>query len=198
MDLPTDARLKVQGKQGQPVYGVDMKITSEDGAALPHDGESFGELKVRGLWVCSGYFGMDESDAHDADGWFNTNDVATIDSEGYMQIVDRKKDVIKSGGEWISSIDLEDLALRHPDVAQAAVIGVPHPKWDERPLLLVTAAPGATPDKDDILAFFKGKIANWWTPDEVLVVDSLPIGGTGKIQKGELREQYSDYKLPSA
>jgi 3-(methylthio)propionyl---CoA ligase len=198
MGLPAEERMKVQAKQGQPVYGVEMKITSEEGAALPHDGESFGELKVRGPWVCSGYFAMDESDAHDAEGWFNTNDVATIDSEGYMQIVDRKKDVIKSGGEWISSIDLEDLAVRHPDVAQAAVIGVPHPKWDERPLLLVTAAPGASPDKDDILAFFKGKIANWWTPDDVLVVDSFPIGGTGKIQKGELREKYSDHKLPSA
>ena len=198
MNLPLEERMKVQAKQGQPLYGVEMKIISEDGVELPHDGVTFGELKVRGPWICSGYFAMDESEAHDDDGWFNTNDVATIDSEGYMQIVDRKKDVIKSGGEWISSIDLEDLALRHPDVAQAAVIGVPHPKWDERPLLLITASPGASPEKDDILAFFKGKIANWWTPDDVLVVDSFPIGGTGKIQKAELRERYRDYKLPTA
>lgn len=198
VNLPPEERMHYQAKQGQPVYGVDMKIVGEDGVELPHDGKAFGELKVRGPWICNGYFAMDESEAHAEEGWFNTNDVATIDAQGYMQIVDRTKDVIKSGGEWISSIELEDIALRHPDVAQAAVIGVAHPKWDERPLLLITPKPGATPDPKDILASFKGKIANWWTPDAVEVVESFPIGGTGKIQKAELRAQYRDYKLPDA
>jgi acyl-CoA synthetase (AMP-forming)/AMP-acid ligase II len=196
--LPANERMAYQAKQGQPVYGVDMKIVDADGAELPHDGKTFGELKVRGPWICNGYFAMDESEAHAEEGWFNTDDVATLDSEGYMQIVDRTKDVIKSGGEWISSIELEDVALRHPDVAQAAVIGVAHPKWDERPLLLITPKPGTTPNMSDILAFFKGKVANWWTPDEVIVMESFPIGGTGKIQKGELREKFKGYKLPTA
>ena len=195
--LPANERMAYQAKQGQPVYGVDMKIVDADGTELPHDGKTFGELKVRGPWICNGYFAMDESEAHAEEGWFNTDDVATLDSEGYMQIVDRTKDVIKSGGEWISSIELEDVALRHPDVAQAAVIGVAHPKWDERPLLLITPKPGTTPDMSDILAFFKGKVANWWTPDEVIVMESFPIGGTGKIQKGELREKFKGYKLPT-
>ena len=195
--LPANERMAYQAKQGQPVYGVDMKIVDADGAELPHDGKTFGELKVRGPWICNGYFAMDESEAHAEEGWFNTDDVATLDSEGYMQIVDRTKDVIKSGGEWISSIELEDVALRHPDVAQAAVIGVAHPKWDERPLLLITPKPGTTPNMSDILAFFKGKVANWWTPDDVIVMESFPIGGTGKIQKGELREKFKGYKLPT-
>lgn len=194
-DLPTEERLDIQGKQGRPPFGVEMKITDDSGNALPHDGVAYGELKVRGPFICSGYLGLAESEAH-ADGWFDTNDVATIDKDGFMQIVDRKKDIIKSGGEWISSIDLEDLAMGHPDVMQAAVIGIAHPKWDERPLLLVVPTPGKTPDKQELLNFLDGKVAKWWLPDDVAVVEEFPIGGTGKVLKNELRAQFKDYKLP--
>ncbi len=196
-DLPEEQRLDIQCKQGRPPFGVEMKITDDEGNALPHDGVAYGELKVRGPFICSGYLGLDESEAH-ADGWFDTNDVASIDEHGYMQIVDRKKDIIKSGGEWISSIDLEDVAMGHPDVMQAAVIGIAHPKWDERPLLLIVPATGRTPDKQDILGYLEDKVAKWWLPDDVVVVDSFPIGGTGKVLKTELREQFKDYKLPDA
>jgi acyl-CoA synthetase (AMP-forming)/AMP-acid ligase II len=170
-------------------------IADDKGNPLPHDGEAYGELKVKGPFICSGYLGLENSEAHE-DGWFDTNDVASIDPQGYMQIVDRKKDIIKSGGEWISSIDLEDTAMGHPDVLQAAVIGIAHPKWDERPLLLIVPAEGKRPDKDDILGYLEDKVAKWWLPDDVVVVDSFPIGGTGKVLKNELREQFKDYTLP--
>ena len=194
-ELPEDERLDFQCKQGRPPFGVEMKISGEDGKPLPHDGVAFGALKVRGPYICSGYLGLEISEAH-ANGWFDTNDVASIDPQGYMQIVDRKKDIIKSGGEWISSIDLEDLAMGHPDVLQAAVIGIAHPKWDERPLLLIVPAADKTPEKQDLLKYLEDKVAKWWLPDDVVVVDSFPIGGTGKVLKNELREQFKDYKLP--
>lgn len=194
-ELPEEEQLDIQSKQGRPPFGVEMKITDDAGNALPHDGVAYGALKVKGPFICSGYLGLEVSEAH-ADGWFDTNDVATIDGQGYMQIVDRKKDIIKSGGEWISSIDLEDLAMGHPDVLQAAVIGIAHPKWDERPLLLVVPTPGKTPDKQELLSFLDGKVAKWWLPDDVAVVEEFPIGGTGKVLKTELREQFKDYKLP--
>ena len=196
-DLPASEKLDIQCKQGRPPFGVEMKITDERGNELPHDGTAYGELKVRGPFVCSGYLRLDHSEAH-VDGWFDTSDVASIDPKGYMQIVDRKKDIIKSGGEWISSIDLEDIAVGHPDVLQAAVIGIAHPQWDERPLLLVVPAEGRTPVKTELLNFLSNKVAKWWLPDDVVVVDSLPIGGTGKVLKNELREQFKDYSLTGA
>ena len=170
---------------------MEMKIVDEQNKVLPHDGVAFGELKVRGPWIASGYFEADESESHDDDGWFGTGDVATIDPDGYMQITDRKKDLIKSGGEWISSIDLENLAVAHPDVAQAAVIGVPHEKWDERPLLVVMTRPGVSPTREDVLDFLKDKVPAWWIPDDVVFVDKLPMGATGKVLKTELRKQYA-------
>jgi len=193
--LPEEQRLDIQCKQGRAPFGVEMMITDDAGEPLPHDGVAHGDLKVRGPFICSGYLRLEESEAH-ADGWFNTNDVASIDAHGYMQIVDRKKDIIKSGGEWISSIDLEDIAMGHPDVMQAAAIGIAHPKWDERPLLLIVPTAGRTPDKQDVLKFLEGKVAKWWLPDDVVVVESLPIGGTGKVLKTKLREQFKDYQLP--
>ena len=196
-DLPATEKLDIQCKQGRPPFGVEMKITDERGNELPHDGTAYGELKVRGPFVCSGYLRLDHSEAH-VDGWFDTSDVASIDPKGYMQIVDRKKDIIKSGGEWISSIDLEDIAVGHPDVLQAAVIGIAHPQWDDRPLLLVVPAEGRTPVKTELLNFLSDKVAKWWLPDDVVVVDSFPIGGTGKVLKNELREQFKDYSLTGA
>ncbi len=186
-----DERYAAQCKQGRSVYGVEMKIVDEQNKVLPHDGVAFGELKVRGPWIASGYFEADESESHDDDGWFGTGDVATIDPDGYMQITDRKKDLIKSGGEWISSIDLENLAVAHPDVAQAAVIGVPHEKWDERPLLIVMTRPDVSPTREDVLDFLKDKVPAWWIPDDVVFVDKLPMGATGKVLKTELRKQYA-------
>ncbi|RPH68014.1 MAG: long-chain fatty acid--CoA ligase, partial [Burkholderiales bacterium] len=183
-------------------FGVDMKIVDDDGQELPWDGKTFGNLLVRGPWVIREYFRGEGGDPlkYDADGrgWFPTGDVATIDPDGYMQITDRSKDVIKSGGEWISTIDLENLAIGHPAVANAAVIGVPHPKWDERPLLIVVKKPGADVTKEELLAFYEGKIAKWWTPDDVQFVDAIPLGATGKILKTKLREQFRDYRLPDA
>ncbi len=196
-DLPQDQLLAIQTKQGRGVYGVEMKITDDDNHDLPWDGEAFGSLKVRGPWVCSAYFGGEEARI-DADGWFDTGDVATIDPEGFMLITDRTKDVIKSGGEWISSITLENTAVDHPQVAEAAVIGVAHPKWGERPLLIVVRQPGAEVDKTEMLSWFDGKIANWWVPDDVVFVDELPHTATGKIRKVDLREQFQDYVLPGS
>ncbi len=173
-----------------------MKVVGDDEQELPWDGEQFGDLRVKGWWVCSGYYGEEgSSDAHDEDGWFSTGDVATIDPLGYMNITDRTKDVIKSGGEWISSIELENLVVAHPDVAEAAVIGIAHEKWTERPLLIVVPAEGSSPDKHDLLALFKGKVADWWIPDEVAFVDELPHTATGKISKLTLREQFADYSV---
>ncbi len=195
--LSEDERIDLQVKQGAAVFGVEMKIVDDEGKRLPEDGKAFGNLLVRGPWVASAYFKNEGGDIL-RDGWFPTGDVATIDPDGYMQITDRSKDVIKSGGEWISSIDLENEAVGHPDVAEAAVIGIYHPKWDERPLLIVVPREGASPAKDDILDFLKGKVAKWWLPDDVAFVEELPHTATGKIQKMTLREQFKDYKLPTA
>jgi acyl-CoA synthetase (AMP-forming)/AMP-acid ligase II len=198
--LPADERLAVQGKQGRVVFGVDMKIVGNDGRELPHDGQASGELMVRGPWVVSSYFkdeGGDPLVYTDGEGWFPTGDVATIDADGFMQITDRAKDVIKSGGEWIGSIDLENIALAHPAVAQAACIAARHPKWDERPLLVVVKKPDAQVTRQDILRFYDGKIAKWWTPDDVVFVDAIPLGATGKVQKNRLREQFGEHLLPA-
>ncbi|AXS39604.1 long-chain-fatty-acid--CoA ligase [Breoghania sp. L-A4] len=194
--LEGDARLDIQQKQGHPPFLVEMKITDDAGKELPWDGKTFGRLKVRGPAVTKSYFKGEGGEVLDDDGFFDTGDVAHIDAYGYMQITDRAKDVIKSGGEWISTIDLENLAVGHPDVAEAAVIGVAHPKWDERPLLVVVPREGSEPTREDLLAFMKGKIANWWMPDDVIFVEEIPHTATGKIQKTRLREQFADYTLP--
>ena len=185
-------------KAGRPIFGVEMKIVDDEGKELPWDGEAFGSLKVRGPWICSNYYELDgESDAHAEAGWFETGDVATIDPQGYMAITDRTKDVIKSGGEWISSIDVENVATDHPKVAEAAVIGRYHPKWSERPLLVVVKAQGGDDlTSEEMLAWFDGKIAKWWTPDAVEFVEELPHGATGKIHKVGLRDQFKDYAFP--
>lgn len=197
-DLSDDDKSKLRAKQGRPCFGVEMKIVDDDNKELPWDGKAFGSLKVRGPWVCSGYYKMDTSKSHDADGWFDTGDVATIDEYATMQITDRAKDVIKSGGEWISSIDVENVAQGHPDVAEAAVIGMPHPKWAERPLLVIVAAAGKQPAKDELLGYFDGKIAKWWIPDDVQFVDEIPHTATGKISKLELRKSFEGYSFPDA
>ncbi|WP_454763785.1 3-(methylthio)propionyl-CoA ligase [Cupriavidus campinensis] len=195
-DLPDDARHKILEKQGRVIYGVDMKIVDGDGRELPWDGQAFGDLYVRGPWVISEYFRNGNSPL--VDGWFPTGDVATIDEEGYMQITDRSKDVIKSGGEWISSIDIENVAAAHPAVHMAACISAFHPKWDERPLLVVVRRPGMDVTREELLGFFDGKVAKWWIPDDVAFVTEIPLTATGKMQKLKLRDQFKDYKLPSA
>jgi acyl-CoA synthetase (AMP-forming)/AMP-acid ligase II len=196
--LDAAGQLALALKQGRILPGLDMKIVDGEGRALPWDGEAFGDLLVRGPWVTSGYYGDRPGSALDADGWFATGDVATIDPDGIMEITDRSKDVIKSGGEWISSITLENLAVSHPDVAEAAVIAARHPKWDERPLLLVVAAPGRSVTPEDVLKVYDGKVAKWWLPDAILVVDELPHTATGKLQKTALRVRYQDYYLTGA
>ncbi len=195
--LSPDDKMKVRLKQGRGLYGVDMKIVDPDGRELPWDGKSFGDLLVKGPWIISDYFNS-EAGSPLVDGWFPTGDVATIDSDGYMQITDRSKDVIKSGGEWISSIDVENIAVAHPAVAMAACIGIRHPKWDERPIIAVVKKPGAEVTREDLLAFYEGKIAKWQVPDDVVFVDAIPLGGTGKMQKTKLREILKDYVLPGA
>jgi acyl-CoA synthetase (AMP-forming)/AMP-acid ligase II len=195
--LSKDEQRKILQKQGHAVYGVDMKIVDDDGVELPWDGKVYGHLYVKGPWIISSYFKNEGGDVLQ-DGWFPTGDVATIDADGYMQITDRSKDVIKSGGEWIGTIDLENIAMAHPAVLQAACIGIVHPKWDERPMLVVVKRPGENVSREDLLQFYEGKIAKWWMPDDVVFVDALPLGATGKIQKNKLREQYKDYKLPTA
>lgn len=197
-DLEGEALLDILEKQGHPPFTVEMKITDDDNNELPWDAKTFGRLKVRGPAVSSAYFKAAGGTIIDEDGYFDTGDVSTMDQYGYMQITDRSKDVIKSGGEWISSIDLENLAVGHPDVAEAAVIGVVHPKWDERPLLVIVRAEGCDPAKSDILSFMEGKIAKWWMPDDVVFVDEIPHTATGKIKKTALRDQFKDYKLPTA
>jgi fatty-acyl-CoA synthase len=177
-------------RQGRKIFGVELRVVDPDGTPLPRDGRSFGELQIRGPWVCSAYLGEEPGSALDAEGWFATGDVAVLHPDGTMQITDRKKDLIKSGGEWISSLDLEDAAMRHPEVAMAAVIGVPHEKWGERPLLIAQPAPGASPTRESVLEFLEGQVAKLWIPDDVIFVDSLPLGATGKVQKAALREQY--------
>jgi 3-(methylthio)propionyl---CoA ligase len=193
-DLPFEERIAYKAKQGRPLFGVEMKITDNDNRELPRDGKTFGRLKVRGPAIAKAYFKGEGADAFDADGWFDTGDVATLDEDGYMTITDRAKDVIKSGGEWISSIEIENLAVGHPAVAEAAVIGMRHAKWDERPLLIVVLKPGRSATKRDILAHLDGKIAKWWMPDEVVFVESIPHTATGKIQKIVLRERFADYR----
>ena len=193
--LDSAARDAVRIKQGRPPFGIELKIVDDTGNELPWDGEAFGDLKVRGPWVCDSYFkDQDAGTTHDPEGWFSTGDVATIDSLGYMKITDRTKDVIKSGGEWISSIELENLAMANPDVAEAAVIGIRDEKWGERPLLIVVPAPGASAEKDAILASLRGKVADWWIPENVVFVEDLPHTATGKISKKTLREQFADYQ----
>ncbi len=195
--LSAEERLDVQMKQGHPPFGVEMKITDDAGKELPRDGKTFGRLKVRGAAVARAYFKEEDVSILDRDGFFDTGDVSTIDKYGYMQITDRAKDVIKSGGEWISSIDLENLAVGHPKVAEAAVIGVKHPKWDERPLLVIVLKKDQSATREDILGFMRGKTANWWLPDDVAFVDEIPHTATGKILKTELRNRFKDYVLPS-
>jgi fatty-acyl-CoA synthase len=196
MGLTGEDRLDVQQKQGFAPFGVEMKITGDENNELPWDGKTFGRLKVRGLAVASSYYKGAGADQFDDDGWFDTGDVAHIDSHGYMQITDRSKDVIKSGGEWISSIDLENVAVGHPDVAEAAVIGIRHPKWDERPLLVIVRKPDREVSGEEILKFMDGKCAKWWMPNDVVFVDEIPHTATGKIQKITLREQFKDYSFP--
>ncbi|MGB3386468.1 MAG: long-chain-fatty-acid--CoA ligase [Pseudaminobacter sp.] len=195
--LEGEALLDLKEKQGHAPFGVEMKVTDDDNRSLPWDGKTFGRLKVRGPAVAASYYGGAGAEQFDAEGWFDTGDVAHIDAHGYMQVTDRAKDVIKSGGEWISTIALENLAVGHPDVAEAAVIGVRHAKWDERPLLVVVAKPDTELAPADVLRFMEGKVAKWWLPDDVVVVDEIPHTATGKIQKTRLREQFRDYRLPT-
>jgi fatty-acyl-CoA synthase len=199
--LTGEAKLDAQMKQGHPPFCVEMKIVDDDDKELPRDGKTFGRLKVRGPSVARAYF-REDNGVLDAEGFFDTGDVATLDQHGYMQITDRSKDVIKSGGEWISSIELENLAIGHPKVAEAAVIGVKHPKWDERPLLVVVLKEGQTASKTELkaelLSFLAGKVAKWWLPDDVAFVDEIPHTATGKIQKTALRRQFEDFVLPTA
>jgi fatty-acyl-CoA synthase len=196
-DLPLDDQYAVQTKAGRGIFGCQLRIVDEAGKELPWDGVAYGALQVRGAWVCSDYYKLEGSaGAHTADGWFDTGDVATIDPQGYLAITDRTKDVIKSGGEWISSIEVENTAVGHPAVAEAAVIGVAHPKWTERPLLIVVKKQGAEVNKDEMLAWFEGKIAKWWFPDDVVFVDEIPHTATGKIKKVDLRKQFANHKLP--
>jgi fatty-acyl-CoA synthase len=196
--LTGDRLLDVKQMQGYPPFGVEMKVTDDENREHAWDGKTFGRLKVRGPAVAGAYYGGAGEEQFDEEGWFDTGDVAHIDPNGYMQITDRAKDVIKSGGEWISTIDLENLAVGHPDVAEAAVIGIAHPKWDERPLLVVVRKEGKDPSKEDLLGFIEGKVAKWWMPDDVAFVDEIPHTATGKIQKTTLRQQFKDYRLPTA
>ncbi len=195
--MASPEKMKVRLKQGRGVFGVDMKIVDGDGQELPWNGKAYGDLLVKGPWIISDYY-KDEGASPLIDGWFPTGDVATIDADGYMQITDRSKDVIKSGGEWISSIDVENIAMAHPAVAMAACIGMKHPKWDERPIIAVVKKPGCEVTRDELIAFYDEKIAKWQAPDDVVFVDSIPLGGTGKMQKSKLREQLKDYVLPDA
>jgi fatty-acyl-CoA synthase len=196
-ELPPEQQLAVMTKQGRAVYGVEMRIVDADGKELPWDGQTSGDLHVKGPWIIASYFKGEGGDPL-IDGWFPTGDVATIDADGFLQITDRTKDVIKSGGEWISSIDVENIAMAHPAVAMAACIAVPHPKWDERPLLVVMKKPAANVSRDELLGFFEGKVAKWQIPDDVVFVDAIPLGATGKVQKIKLREQFKGHRLPSA
>ena len=198
LSLPKEEQYKLQEKQGRGIYGVEMKIVDDDGLELSRDGVAFGNLMVRGPWIANGYFKGEGGDVLDADGWFPTGDVATLDPEGYMQITDRAKDVIKSGGEWIGSIELENVAMEHEGVAECAVIGVFHPKWDERPLLVVVREPGTNVTPEEMIKFFAGKVAKWWVPDDVVFVEKLPHTPTGKVLKTKLREEFSGHVLPVA
>jgi len=195
-EMTPDEQLDLASKAGRGVYGCELRIVDDEGNELPWDGEAYGPLQVRGPWICSDYYKLDGAGgAHTDDGWFDTGDVATIDPEGYMAITDRTKDVIKSGGEWISSIELENTIMGHPAVAEAAVVGVAHPKWTERPLLIVVKAEGVDVTAAELLAWYEGKVAKWWIPTDVEFVTELPHTATGKIKKIELRKQFADYQL---
>ncbi len=201
LKLPAQEQMQIRMKQGRAIFGIDMKIVDGDGKDQPHDGKAYGDLLVRGPWVVANYYkGEGDPLVKDAqgNGWFPTGDVATIDPDGYMQITDRSKDVIKSGGEWISSIDIENIAVAHPAVAMAACIGVPHPKWDERPIVAVVKKPDAQVTREELLQFYEGKTAKWQIPDDVVFVDAIPLGATGKMLKTKLREQLKDYVLPNS
>ena len=195
LKMPAEAQMKIRMKQGRCIYGIDMKIVDSEGQVLPHDGKAAGDLLVKGPWVIAGYY-KPEGASPLKDGWFPTGDVATIDADGFMQITDRSKDVIKSGGEWISSIDVENIAMAHPAVAMAACVGIFHPKWDERPIVCVVKKPGAEVSREELLRFYEGKTAKWQIPDDVVFVDAIPLGATGKMLKTKLREQLKDYRLP--
>jgi fatty-acyl-CoA synthase len=195
--LDRDAQLANKLKQGRLLCGLELKLTDDAGRRLPHDGRTFGRLKVKGPTIARAYFGGEGGNPLDDEGFFDTGDISTIDARGYMQITDRAKDVIKSGGEWISSIDVENIAMGHPDVACAAVIGVAHPKWDERPLLIIQPCAGAVVERDAMLAYLDGKIAKWWMPDDVVSIEEIPLGATGKIDKKAIRLRFADYVLPS-
>ena len=198
VDADVDTRMAQKLKQGRPPFGVELRVVDDAGTVLPRDGKTSGRLLVRGAAIAAGYFKGDGGNVLDDEGFFDTGDVANIDEYGTMTITDRAKDVIKSGGEWISSIDIENIAVGHPKVANAAAIGIYHPKWDERPLLIIQPLPGETPTKEEVLKSLEGKIAKWWTPDDVAFVDEIPLGATGKINKLALRETFKDYKLPTA
>ena len=197
LSLPAEDQMKIRLKQGRCIFGVDLKIANDAGEDLPHDGKTYGDLLVKGPWIIREYY-KQEGPGPLVDGWFPTGDVATIDEDGFMQITDRSKDVIKSGGEWISSIDIENIAMGHPDVAMAACIGMAHPKWDERPIVCVVKKPGSNLTAAELLKFYEGKTAKWQIPDDVVFVEAIPLGATGKMLKTKLREQLSNYKLPSA
>lgn len=192
--LPLEERYKLQTKQGRPVYGVQLKIVDDNNNELPKDGKNFGRLLIKGPWIAKGYYKSDDQKSF-VDGWFDTGDVATLDEQNYMQIVDRSKDVIKSGGEWISSIDLENIAVGHPDLAECCVIGARHPKWDERPVLLAIKKPNVEVSAEQVLAFLKDKVAKWWLPDAVIFVEALPHTATGKLLKIEVRQKYENYLI---
>lgn len=198
--LPKDEQMKILQKQGRAIYGVDMKIVDGAGKELPWDGKTYGDLLVKGPWIVDSYYKSEGGHPLVQDargiGWFPTGDVATIDADGFMQITDRSKDVIKSGGEWISSIDIENIAMAHPAIAMAACIGMPHPKWDERPIVAVVKRAGADVSREELLQFYEGKTAKWQIPDDVVFVDAIPLGATGKMLKTRLREQLKDYRLP--
>ncbi|HEY0053406.1 MAG TPA: long-chain-fatty-acid--CoA ligase [Caulobacteraceae bacterium] len=196
--LPFDEQVKWRVKQGTPPLGVELKLKNYAGQEMPHDGHTYGRLMIKGPTIAGAYFKGDGGDILDHEGFFDTGDVSTIDEQGFMQITDRAKDVIKSGGEWISSIEIENLAVGHPKVELAAVIGAPHPKWDERPVLILKLKPGETLNKQEHLDFLKGKVAKWWMPDDVVQVDDIPLGPTGKIDKKVIRERFKDYRLPAA
>ena len=195
LSLPSEQQMNIRLKQGRAIFGVDMKIVDDDGQEQAQDGVAYGDLLVRGPWVIREYFKGEGGDPLRG-GWFPTGDVATIDTDGFMQITDRSKDVIKSGGEWISSIDIENIAMAHPAVAMAACVGVRHPKWDERPIVVVVKKPGLEVERDELLKFYEGKTAKWQIPDDVVFVDAIPLGATGKMLKTELRKKLIDYRLP--
>jgi len=197
LKLSEAEQMKIRLKQGRAIFGIDMKIVNDEGQEQVHDGKAYGDLLVKGPWVVREYFKQEGGDPLQ-EGWFPTGDVATIDADGYMQITDRSKDVIKSGGEWISSIDIENIAVAHPSVAMAACIGIKHPKWDERPIVVVVKKPEAQVSREELLKFYEGKTAKWQIPDDVVFVEAIPIGATGKMLKTKLREQLADYVLPTA